>query len=43
MQDYLNQAEVIWPLLVSAAKALVVLILGWTLAGTPPHQCHPAD
>lgn len=34
MQDYLNQAEVIWPLLVSAGKALVVLILGWTLAGT---------
>ncbi|MCE8525437.1 mechanosensitive ion channel [Ruegeria pomeroyi] len=33
MQDYLNQAEVIWPLIVSAGKALVVLILGWTVAG----------
>ncbi|MCE8547781.1 mechanosensitive ion channel [Ruegeria pomeroyi] len=33
MQDYLNQAEVIWPLIASAGKALVVLILGWTVAG----------
>ena len=33
MQEYMDQAHMLWPLILNAGKALVVLIVGWIVAG----------